>query len=117
VKTRKSPFAFYVTNLVLVVAVLLQAALAFSETPCISPHGLQCPAPPAGCTATPYADVPPKCCYMANSRRCCQMDRMKRNYVGTCPGMPTNCSDCNGTVVTLEYAECITAGSGEGYCE
>lgn len=116
--TRRSPMLYYVVNAVLIGACLLQAALCYSDPQCQSPHGAQCNYPlPPGCDERTYPDVPDRCCYMAWSRKCCQMDRTKHVYEGSCPGLPTNCSDCKGEVISYPYAECTTAGSGEGYCE
>jgi len=104
---------FLVVNAALITAALLQAALGGPR--CDSPgHGAQCPDPPAGCTETTYQDTPGSCCYMAAPNLCCSYYRQKHLYAGTCPGMPSNCSDCIDTANVWWDFTCNTTN---GFCE
>ena len=112
---------FRIVNTVLIASCLVQFAMADGggggeEAICTTNHGVMCPAMPQGegCTYTSYRDNPMNCCYI-NGFTCCSLERWKHTYVGTCPGLPANCSDCyNGLTVGTLAATCNTS---TGYCD
>jgi hypothetical protein len=106
-------FAFVLVNAAIIGTCIVRAALAHPECDPVG-HGTACPTAPSGCTDTAYHDNPTNCCYMAGPSWCCTYYRQKHVYTGTCPGLPSNCSECVGAANPEPGSVCNTTN---GFCE